>query len=159
MSEAGHKKRDEWITRIGLLGMAVFFGYSFIFVNLIYPNWIHFWLHRDAIQTTAIITGTHQHGVVDYSYQIGEKEFTGRSQRNWELEKYRNVGIGQTSIAFYSASHPWLSSLESPQFPRSGTIMLFVTIPIELLLIVTVINPRSSWAMNVFQDKDSRTKS
>ena len=159
MSEAGQKKRDEWILRIGLLGMAVFFGYSFIFCNLIYPNWMQFWLHRDAIQSTAIITGTRQHGVVDYKYQAGGKDYTGSSQRNWEQEKYRNVGVGQESIVFYSTSHPWLSTLQNPQFPSSGTIMLVVVIPIEFFLIITVINPRSSWAMNVLQDKDSRTKS
>jgi hypothetical protein len=154
--ETTHKKRDEWIVRLGLLGIAIFFGYSFIGGQL-RGNWIEYWLAKDAKQTMAMLTEEFSHGVVEYTYSIGPTTYTGRSQRNWEQPKYRDVGIGQNSIVFYSASHPWLSSLETPQFPRSGSIILLVAIPIEFFLIVTVINPRSRWALNVLQDQQKRS--
>jgi hypothetical protein len=158
MTDAAKTKRDEWITRIGLLAMATLLGYSFIFRTLLYPNWTHYWLTKDATQTMAMVTKEHYHGVVDYKYSIGTREYTGRSQTNWEQEKYRNVGVGQKSIVFYSFSHPWLSSLETPQFPRSGTIILLIALPIEIFLIITVINPRSAWAMNIHQESEPKNK-
>ena len=104
MTEVAKKKRDEWITRIGLLALAIFFGYSFIFRTLLYPNWTHYWLIMDAKPTMALVTEEHDHGMVDYKYSIDEKEYNGSSQRNQEQEKYRNVGVGQKSIVFYSFS-------------------------------------------------------
>jgi hypothetical protein len=158
MTEAVKKKRDEWITRIGLLAMAIFFGYSFIFRTLLFPNWTHYWQTKDATQTIAMVTKKHSHGVVDYKYRIGTTGYTGRSQQNWEQEKYRDVGVGQESIVFYSFSHPWLSSLETPQFPRSGTILLLIALPIEIFLMITVVNPRSAWALNILKEPEPKTK-
>ena len=153
-----HKKRDEWITRLGLLGMAIVLGYSFIFRTMLFPSWTHYWLTKDAAQTMAVVTEQHSHGVVDYKYSIGATKFTGRSQCNWEQEKYREVGVGQESIVFYSSSHPWLSSLETPQFPRSGTIVLLIALPIEFFLIMTAVNPRSVWALNILNKQASKDK-
>ena len=116
MTYAARKRRDEWIVRIGLLAMAVFFGYSFIF-KFIYCARTQFWLTVDAKQTMALITKEREHGVVDYKYSIAGKEYNGISQRNWEQEKYRDVGVGQKSVVFYSSCHPWLSSLTTPNFP------------------------------------------
>jgi hypothetical protein len=159
MTEAVKKKRDEWIVRFGLLAMAILFGYSFIF-GLLYANWKHYWLTVDAKQTMAVVTDElwSGHGVVDYKYTVNQNEYTGRSTRNWEQEKYRNVGVGQESTVFYSFSHPWLSSLETPQFPQSGTIILLIALPIEFLLIITVVNPRSAWALNVLQEPQPKPK-
>ncbi len=157
MAEPDHKKRDEWIARLGLMGIAIFLGYAFIVAEL-YGNWIHYWLTKDAREATAVVTKELSHGVVDYKYSVGANEYTGRSQRNWEQEKYRNIGIGQKSILFYSSSHPWLSSLETPQFPRPGLIVLLIALPIEFFLIVTVINPRSPWAMSILQEQKAKSQ-
>ncbi len=142
------RKRDEWIVRLGILGLAIFFGGSFIF-GLLRANWTHYWLTQDPVQATALITGERSHGVVDYEYNAGPMKFTGRSQRNQDQEKYRTARIGQESIVYYSRSHPSYSSLETPIFPVPGSIILLVAIPIELMFLITAANPRSKWALNI----------
>ena len=140
MTDSARKKRDEWIVRIGLLAMAAVFGYSFIF-KFLYNARAQYWLTVDAKQTMALIIKELEHGVVEYKYSVAGTEYNGASQRNWEQKKYRDVGVGQESIVFYSASHPWLSSLTTPQFPPAGTVVLFIALLMEFYLIVAALNP------------------
>jgi hypothetical protein len=86
--------------------------------------WEYCWLIVDGRRGVAVVTEEHSHGIVDYEYVVKGVQYTGRSQRNWDEEKYRNVGVGQKSIVFFSASHPWLSSLETPFCP-SAPLVLF----------------------------------
>ncbi len=102
---------------------------------------IGYWLKRDAEQGIATITKEREHDVVEYKYNVDGQNYTGISQRNWDNEKYRDVGVGQESIMFYSSSHPWLSSLQTPQFPTTGTIFLLIASPFECLLLFWAILP------------------
>jgi hypothetical protein len=106
--------------QIWLVLTVLFFG--FILVGGIRDFRECYWLKKDAKRGTAIITEQRQHGVVEYRYTVDQHEYTGRSQRNQEQEKYRNVGPGEESPVYFSASHPWLSSLEVPVFPPRSTL-------------------------------------
>ena len=93
--------------------------------------WVCYWLTRDAKQSTAVLTREHEHGVVSYRYTVNQHEYSGSSQRNGD-ERYRNIQVGQESIVFFSVSHPWISSLETPFFPPKATpffilALLFLT--------------------------------
>lgn len=154
MTVATKKKRDEWIIRIGLLAMAIFFGYSFIY-KVSYNMRTQYWLTVDAKQTKVLITKVWGQGV-DYKYSVGNKEYNSHSQRDWE----HDIGAGQESIAFYSSSHPWLSSLTKPQTPLFqpvGAILFVVFLSlallVEFLLIMTVINPRSLWVLQILKNQ------
>jgi len=106
--------------KICLLLTFIFFG--FILVGGIRDFWECYWLKRDAKQGMAFITKERQHGMVEYSYTVDQREYAGESQRNQEQEKYRNVHPGEESPVYFSASHPWLSSLERPSFPPRSTL-------------------------------------
>lgn len=133
--------------RLVVLIPALLLG-AFIF-SFFHRVWADYWLSRDAEQTTAVITGERSHGVVDYRYSAGAREYTGRSQRNWAEEKSRNLTVGQQSTAFYSSSRPWLSSLEPPAFPPSGTMVMVVALGMELLFVTTLVKPKGRWALNI----------
>jgi hypothetical protein len=94
--------------------------------------WTSYWLAKDAKQSSALITKERSYRVVDYSYSVDDRQYTGSSRRNWENEKYRNVFTGEQSIVYFSASHPWISSLETPLFPPRtalfyGLVILFLS--------------------------------
>jgi hypothetical protein len=101
---------------IGVIALVYFF------VAGVRVFWTSYWLAKDAKQSVALITRGGAHGVVDYTYAADDHQYTGSSRRNWENEKYRNVFIGEQSIVYFSASHPWISSLETPLFPPRTTL-------------------------------------
>ena len=89
----------------------------------------------------AMLTKEREHGIVEYKYSVDGRNYTGISQRNWDIVKYREVPVGQESIVYYSASHPWLSSLETPMFPTRATIFLLIASPFECMLLFMAILP------------------
>lgn len=97
-----------WIGIILLVVFIVVTGKAF---------WYSYWLTEDPKQALALITEEHDHGTVSYKYTVNHHEYAGLSQRNWEKPEYRNVHAGEQSIMYFSASHPWISSLETPVFP------------------------------------------
>src|SRR5262249_46843251 len=106
--------------RLAKLDAGFWFGVivlAYFLFSAIRVFWTSYWLAADGQQSTALITKEHSHGVVSYTYFANDHEYIGSSQRNWENEKYRNVQIGRESIVYFSASPPWISSLETPQFP------------------------------------------
>lgn len=130
--------RLERVRRGGLL-WAAFTALFLIF----YAGPRHFrdsyFLTKDAKEATAVLTEQRQHGVFRYKYSVAGHEYSGASQRNWEQEKYRNVEVGNESVVFYSASHPWISSLETPQFPPRDTSFYFgvpLIVGIAIILIL-----------------------
>jgi hypothetical protein len=104
--------------------------------------WESYWLTKDSQPGVAIILAERQHGLVDYKYKVGQQEYTGRSHRNWKQEKYRNVGVGEQSVVYISTSHPWISSLEEPSFPPSGTVV-YLAGPV-VLLVFAILGLRSA---------------
>jgi len=117
-----------------------------------------YWLLRDAKSGLALITGESWagHGVVYYEYEVSEKKYAGSSQKNWRDEKYRNVGIGGRSSVYFSASHPWLSSLYQPDAVGYGWPVVFIALVIELFLVTTVINPKNKWALKQDAGRNER---
>jgi hypothetical protein len=107
-------------TKMWLFLTVVFFG--FILIAGIRDFRECYWLKKDAKRGVAIITKERQHGMVDYRYTVDRHDYTGESHRNYEEEKYRNVHPGEESLVYFSASHPWLSSLETPVFPPRSTL-------------------------------------
>jgi hypothetical protein len=152
MTETVKRKRDEWIVRISFLALAIFFGYSFIF-KISYDMRAQYWLSLDAKQTMALITKVHGQGV-NYKYSVDGKEYSNESQRNWE----HDVGAGQESMVFYSSSHPWLSSVTTPQFQPLGAIVLLIALIAEFLIVITAINPKSTLALNVLKETQPKPK-
>ena len=112
-----------------------------------------YWLSVDGKKTTALIEKEFGQGAW-YKYSVDGKEYQNESQRNWDPD----VGVGHESVVFFSSSHPWLSSLTTPRFEPAEAVVLFFAFPVELLLIVTVLSPRSPWAMKILQKCESKDK-
>lgn len=128
-----------------LLLTFIFFG--FILVGGMRDFWECYWLTRDARQGMAVVTKERQHGIVEYRYAVDQCEYTGESRRNQEQEKYRNVRLGGESPVYFSASHPWLSSLEAPSFPPRSTLFYLVgPLVLGIVAIGSVMRSRKSYA-------------
>lgn len=119
--------------------------------------WIDYWLLTDGRQGTAIVT--HElwsgHNGVGYKYIIAEKEYTGRSSRN-SSEKYDRVQPGEQSIVFFSASHPWLSSLNKPETVLAGWPVILIVVAFEIFALITIIKPTSGWAFSLMEKNPKR---
>ncbi len=136
-----------FLRKLGLLLPAIVLGY---FLVTMAQQWrTDHWLLEDGLTGMALLTNKHWggHGVYEYEYEVNQKKYTGRSQRNWRLENYRNVGPGGKSIVYYSASHPWLSALDKPNAVGVGWPVVLVALIMEFFLALTVINPKSKWAL------------
>lgn len=91
----------------------------------------------DPNEGTAVITGEGDHGTVHYTYTVGENEYTGISQRNEEQAKTNRVREGETSVVYFSTSHPWISNLNKPKFPPEDTGW-YVIIPVIFGIMILV---------------------
>ena len=74
----------------------------------------HLWVHDDGVAGVAVLTGTGTNGTVYYTYSVGGITYVGHSQKNWQDPRYSQAEVGDRSSVWYSASHPWLSSLPQP---------------------------------------------
>jgi len=117
---------------------------SFIW-SFLHACWISFWLTQDSAQVMATIVSEKSHGVVGYNYVVAGREYTGQGQRS--RNQYQNVHLGERSLVFFSSSHPWFSSLETPAFPPSGLIVFTGALLMEMLFVMTVITPKGKWAL------------
>jgi hypothetical protein len=86
------------------------------------------------------------HNNVNYRYTVDQKEYTGYGKRNWQDPRYSGVEIGGHCPVFFSASHPWLSSLYRPDGVLVGLPMALITLLLEIFAVATLINPKSGWA-------------
>lgn len=132
-------------TRLVMLFPTAMLG-SFI-VSFFHICWITFWLTQDVGQTAATITNEKSHGVVNYSYTINGNQYIGQSQRN--REEKEKVPVGGRTLVYFSTSHPWLSSLQAPTFPPPGMIVFIISLAMEFLFVMTVINPKGKWALQI----------
>jgi hypothetical protein len=118
--------------------------------------WTNHWLLRDAQQGSALVTKEHWggHDVVCYNYKVGQKEYSGHSGRNWKDEK--RVQVGQRTVVFFSASHPWLSLLYVPRGVLEGLPVILIVLVLEAFAVVTIIAPESGWAFSLMEkDKEN----
>lgn len=126
-----------------------------------------YWLHKDARQgkaevTKALWTG---HNGVAYRYKVDGKEYIGASGRSYRDPRFASVQAGDHSPVWYSASHPWFSTLREPEPPSTGfspigvPIVLFILF-VEARAVLTVIVPTHRWAIdfnsrNIFRPRGS----
>lgn len=140
------------------LVLTTVFGFSLV---LTVQNWrTEYWLLEDGQRGVALITNPvwSGHGVFEYEYVVNQKTYTGRSRRNWEEEKYRNVGVGGKSVVYFSTSHPWLSALYKPDVGGwRGPAVIFVALLFGFFLVMTVIYPKSKWAFNIASNRRNQT--
>jgi hypothetical protein len=137
--------------RLAGLILAIALGY-FLFLR-VRSAWANYWLLTDARQGTAIVTYElwSGHNVVAYKYIVGQNEYTGHSGRNSSDEKYSHVQPGEKSIVYFSASHPWLSSLSMPEYVAQGWPVILVVVAFEMFALITIIKPSSGWAFSFIE--------
>jgi hypothetical protein len=133
------KKRNQ--IRLLMLIPTALLG-SFL-VSFFHGCWIAFWLVQGTTQTEATITAKLSHGVVAYNYNVAGFQYGGQSQ----ADAHSAIEVGKQTLCYFSRSRPWLSSLVVPSFPPSGTLFIIIPLLIELLLVMTVINPKGKWAL------------
>jgi hypothetical protein len=128
---------------------------AYFLISAAHWSWVNYWLLKDGQPGAAIVTKElwSGHDAVGYKYSVNQKEYTGRSIRNWQEPKYSNVKIGDESIVYFSASHPWLSLLYKPRTVVEGWPVLIIAAILEIFIIVTVVNPKSKWALDLSEKK------
>ncbi|PYU33229.1 MAG: hypothetical protein DMG31_09365 [Acidobacteria bacterium] len=128
--------------------VAVFLGW--LLFGWTTDTWRSYWLRKDGQQGIAVVTKElwTGHDSVAYRYTVNEKEYAGQSMRNWREQKYSRVGLGERSVVYFSASHPWLSLLFKPDTAVEGLPVLLLVVVLEALALLTIINPKSRWALN-----------
>jgi hypothetical protein len=137
------------LERIWVSFLALLLGYYFV-VEPARQVWLSYWLVKDGQEGVAIITKEHWagHDVVVYRYRVNQQEYTGQDFRSYQAPQYARVMPGEKSIIYFSASHPWLSAINRPRTVMvEGLPVVLLVWAIEVLLIGTVINPRSRWAL------------
>jgi hypothetical protein len=117
--------------------------------------WTNYWLLKDGQQGMAVVT--HElwsgHNAVGYKYTVNQNEYTGKSGRNWQEEKYSNVQVGDKSVVYFSLSHPWLSLLYKPRMLVEGWPVVLIALFFELFAVTTIINPKCNWAFDLSDKK------
>lgn len=113
-------------------------------------SWINYWLLKDCQQAMAVVTEDYWggHGRVVYRYIVNEQPYTGLSSRNWKDEKSSKVGIGEQTVVYFSASHPWLSLLYKPD-RYLDVLPALIALTLEFFVVMTAVNPKSKWALNL----------
>jgi hypothetical protein len=138
------------------LAIAVALGYFFFLQTR--DGWVSYWLRTDGQQGIAKITADYWggHGQVVYYYDVNQKHYTGISGKNWRDPHYGDVRPGSEAVVYYSASHPWLSALYIPDTVVPGLPVLVIAFLIEMIAVVTIINPGSKWAFNLSDKKQNK---
>lgn len=116
----------------------------------------NYWLMRDSLQGEAIIDEQLGHGAVKYRYFVNGKQYTGKSGRNWRDPKYSRVGPGEKAAVYFSDSHPWLSMLYKPDSVVEALPLVLIVFFLEVFAVLTIINPKSRWALNLEGTKRGR---
>jgi hypothetical protein len=118
-------------------------------------TWRNYWLLSDGQEGVAVVTteSWSGHNAVNYRYTVNQKEYAGTSTRNWQQPKYGKVQVGDQSVVYFSASHPWLSLLYKPRAAVEGLPVLLIALLLELFAVASIINPRSKWAFNLSDGK------
>jgi hypothetical protein len=86
---------------------------------------------------------------VGYEYVVDQKHYSGRSGRNWKDQK--EVQVGEESVVYFSASHPWLSLLYMPQTVLEGLPVIIIVLVLEAFAVITIIRPKSGWAFSLIE--------
>jgi hypothetical protein len=137
MSWPGLSERAK--TRLGgLVGFIVLLPMIFLGNQVrmfVHAVWNEHWVHKDGMQVSAIVTQVDSKSFLDYRFTINGKDYTGNGRRDWEDERNHPVGVGDKVTAFVSASHPWLSELDTSRSAWIGLPIAVLILIFELLLL------------------------
>ena len=141
--------------RIAALILAIGLG-QFLHLR-VREAWTSYWLLKDAQKDTALVTKElwSGHNAVGYKYVVNGRQYASHGGRSWDDPKYRDAKVGQESVVYFSASHPWLSQLSMPRTILEGAPVVLVVLGLELFAMVTVIKPTSRWAFS-FLEKEKK---
>ena len=126
--------------------LALLLGHFFIVVQ-VRDAWTRYWVLKDGQQGKALITKVlwTGHNGVTYHYQVNGKGFTGQ-----DAAEYAHRVVGAQPAVFFSSSHPWLSTLRRPKTAMlEGLPVLLLVWFLIALFILTAINPRHRWALQI----------
>lgn len=123
---------------------------QFLFLR-VRSTWTNYWLLSDARHGTAIVTKElwSGHNAVGYKYVVDQKQYSGHSGRNWKEKK--EAQVGDETVVYFSASHPWLSLLYMPQGVLDGLPVIIIVLVIEMFAVITIIKPKSGWAFSLLE--------
>jgi hypothetical protein len=76
---------------------------------------------------------------------VAGDHYVGHGQRS--RQTYPGPAVGGQTAVYYSASHPWLSSLQTPTFLPGGLPVVVIAILFEFLFVMTIIDPKGKWAL------------
>jgi hypothetical protein len=128
----------------------IFAGLLALSVSPIVRQWrANYWLLKDGQWGTATVTGKvwGGHGAVNYRYVVDGKEYTGVSGENHRDPRFTTVQTWVEAPVLYSASHPGLSSLDPPDHIMVAFPVVLVISVVEVFLVMTIVNPKSRWAI------------
>src|SRR5215831_6194603 len=77
----------------------------------VHSVWAEHWLRKDAKPVAAVVIEVHPKRVLEYRYTVEGKTYTGKGSRDWQEDRERPIGLGETTTALVSASHPSFSCL------------------------------------------------
>ena len=119
---------------------------SFCLVAPYLQVWTNYWLSRDGHQVRAVVTDVRGHGSVGYRYRVNGNEYAASAYCPHEGRV--SCGAGESLTAYYSDSHPSVSSTRRPVSVFDGTwpVIIIFTWPFEFMFIATVVSPRCKWA-------------
>jgi hypothetical protein len=129
--------------------LALFLGYFFV-LGPIQQVWKDHWLVKDGQRGIALVTKEHWagHGVIVYEYRVGQKVYTGQDRRSLQDPKFAHVMPGEKTVIYFSSSHPWLSKIDLPRIVGIDALPVVLLVWfLEAGLIVTIVNPKSRWAV------------
>jgi hypothetical protein len=116
-------------------------------LSLAFQNWwLNYWVLKDGQTTTALVIRAHWrgHGKLEYSYLVKEKEYKGYCR--WRRDSHVTTLAGGHNPVFFSASHPWLSSLYRPDEVLEDLPVVLLLLLLEAFAVATLIQPKSRWA-------------
>lgn len=109
--------------------------------------WSDYWLSKDSKTVTAVVIDTHPKRVIDYRYTMDGKAYAGTGTREWEEEKIHALQAGETTTIQVSASHPWLSSLQTTRLAWAAFPFVALMLLIECFCVAVLVDPNGRWSV------------
>jgi hypothetical protein len=111
-----------------------------------YGSYTRYWILRDGVQTTALITSVGYKGSIHYAYRVAGHRYTDFEYKG--ASEGRALAPAKQCTVWYSASRPWLSSLppREPVF-RTWPAPAIVLI-LEFAFLAEAFAPKGWWRVS-----------
>ena len=86
--------------------------------------WTRYWVKRDMQETKAIITDYVYKDAVEYRYRVAGREYSGQVRIGVTDPRHAKALVGNSLTIHYSASHPALSTVDTPKVVFGGEIFM-----------------------------------